>query len=448
MVGLGYVGLTTAACFVSRGIRVIGVDVDKARVSALSKGVIPIQETGVEPIIRKGLRAGTISFHDNYDPVKDCSIVFLTVGTPGLPGGAIDTRYVEAAAAAVGSRLKRNRGYTVVVVKSTVTPSTTAKKVLPILEESSGLKCGVDFGLATNPEFLREGKALWDMTHPDAVVVGKIDDRSVGVLKSLYRRVYGRLPPFLVTDAVNSEFVKYGVNSIRAAQLSFINTLANMCARVEGAKIEEVMEGILLVARIDKRYSRAGLGFAGSCLPKDTKALIALARSLGVNDALLDAAVKVNESQADEAITMTTSLAGPVAGKRVAVLGLTFKADTDDTRESVGIRLANRLSSMGAEVIAYDPGYRAEKHQAQDFRLAKSAEECLNGVECCIVTNEWSEFRELEPQTFRRLMKRPIVFDGRGLYDVDEFARRGVEVRRVGVGPRASGRASAGSAKA
>jgi len=435
---LGYVGLTTAACFVARGIRVAGVDVDKARVSALAQGVIPIHEAGVEPIIKKGLQRGAISFHDNYGPIEKCGIVFLTVGTPGLPGGAIDTRYVETAAAFVGSRLKRRRGYPVVVVKSTVTPGTTAAKVLPILEESSKLKCGVDFGLATNPEFLREGKALWDMTHPDAIVVGRVDGKSVEVLRSLYKKVYRKLPPFLVTDSVNSEFVKYGVNSIRATQLSFINTLANMCARVEGAKIEEVMQGILEVARIDRRYSRAGLGFAGSCLPKDTKALIALARSLGVNGALLDAAVKVNESQADEAIAMTASLVGPLPGKKIAVLGLTFKADTDDTRESVGVRLANRLSGMGAHVVAYDPGYKAEKHVGQSFSLANSSEECLTGAECCIVTNEWDEFKKLRPQTFRRLMKHSVVFDGRGLYDVDEFARRRVEVRRVGVGPRAS----------
>jgi len=308
-------------------------------------------------------------------------------------------------------------------------------KVLPVLEEESGLMCGKAFGLATNPEFLREGKALWDMMHPDAVVVGSVDDRSVKIVRSLYRTVYRKMPPFLVTEAVNAEFVKYGINSIRAVQLSFINTLADLCARVDGAQIEEVMKGILLVTHIDKRYSRAGLGFGGSCLPKDTRALISLARSLGVDESLLAMAVKVNEGQTGEAIAMAEDLIGPVTGKRIAVLGLTFKADTDDTRESVGIRLANKLSGMGADVTAYDPGYRPDTHEGHSFSLAKGVEDCLRGADCCIVTNEWNEFRELTPQMFRRLMKRPAVVDGRGLYDVDEFCRGKVGVRRVGAGP-------------
>jgi UDPglucose 6-dehydrogenase len=434
MVGLGYVGLTTAACFVSKGVRVVGVDVLKERVSSLSKGIVPIREDGVELLIRRGLKSGLISFHDNYESLDDSDIAFLSVGTPGLPSGAIDTRHVEAAAAAVGSRLKQMGAYPVVVVKSTVTPSTTLTKVLPVLERESGLKCGKGFGLATNPEFLREGKALWDMMHPDAVVIGRVDEPAVRIVKSLYRAVYSKMPPFLVTDAVNAEFVKYGTNSIRAVQLSFINTLADMCARVEGAQVEEVMKGILLVARIDKRYSRAGLGFAGSCLPKDTKALVSLARSLGVNYSLLDAAVKVNEGQADEAIAMAKDLIGPMVGRRIAVLGLTFKADTDDTRESVGIRLANKLSGMGADVSAYDPGYRADMHHGQSFSLAKGVEDCLRGADCCIVTNEWKEFKELTPQTFRRLMKQPSVVDGRGLYDINMFDRGKVNLRSVGVG--------------
>jgi UDPglucose 6-dehydrogenase len=434
MIGLGYVGLSTAACLVSRGIRVIGVDVEKTRVSSLSKGLVPIHEEGVESLIRKALKTGLISFHDNYEAIDKCDIIFLTVGTPGLPDGAIDTGYVEAAAAAVGSRIKNAGGYPVVVVKSTVTPSTTRTKVLPILEKESGLKCGRGFGLATNPEFLREGRALWDMMHPDAIVIGIVDKRSIGVMKSLYRRVYPKMPPLLVTEAVNAEFVKYGVNSIRAVQLSFINTLANMCSRKEGSDIDEVMKGLLLVTHIDKRYSRAGLGFGGSCLPKDTNALISLARSLKVNDSLLSTSMRVNQEQASEAIALAESLIGPVKGKTIAVLGLTFKAGTDDARESVGVRLANLLVSMGATVEAYDPGYRLEANQGGRFMLAKSIGDCLRGADCCIVTNEWDEFKRLGPQTFKKLMKRPVVVDGRGLYDIEEFVHAEVKVRRIGVG--------------
>ena len=431
MLGLGYVGLTTAACFVSKGIRVVGVDVEKERVASLVRGMIPIHENGVEPLIKKALDAGLISFHDSYEPLDECGIVFITVGTPGLPDGSIDTKYVEAAASSVGSRLKMMGRYPVVVVKSTVVPSTTKSKVLPRLEKSSGLKCGSDFGLASNPEFLREGKALWDMDHPDAVVIGKVDRRSVRILRSLYRRVYRKMPPFLVTDVVNAEFMKYGVNSIRAVQLSYINTLANLCSREEGARIDEVVRGLQVIAHIDKRYSRAGLGFGGSCLPKDTKALIALSQSLGINPRLLTAAVSVNEGQADEAVEMAKGLIGPIHGKTIAVLGLTFKADTDDVRESVGMRLAVKLADLGARVRAYDPGYRGGP---QGFSLAKNVGDCLSSADCCIVTNEWKEFKDLSPPTFLKQMRHPAIVDGRGLYDIGDFAEAGVEIRRVGVG--------------
>jgi UDPglucose 6-dehydrogenase len=435
MVGLGYVGLTTAAYFVSKKIKVVGVDVERGKISMLSSGVVPIKEEGVEPLIRRALDSGEISFHSSYDSMDGCDVIFLTVGTPGLPGGAIDTSYVEAAAAEVGRRLKRMGEYPVVVVKSTVTPSTTRAKVLPILERESRLKCGGGFGLATNPEFLREGKALWDMTHPDAIVIGRVDSRSIGIMKSFYRKIYRRMPPFLVLDAVNAEFVKYGVNSFRAVQLSYINTLADMCSRKEGARIDQVMKGLLLVTHIDRRYSRAGLGFGGSCLPKDTKALISLARSLGVDESLLATAVKVNDGQAYEAIAMAEELIGSVRGKRVAILGLTFKSGTDDARESVGLRLAAKLSELGADVVAYDPGYRVDRYRKEGFRLAKGVGDCLRGAECCIVTNEWDEFKELSPLVFKRYMKQPAVVDGRGLYDISGFAGAGVEVRRIGVGP-------------
>ena len=433
MIGLGYVGLSTAAFFVSKGIRVVGVDVERERVSLLSGGKVPIHEERVETLLRKGAGAGLISFHTNFEAIDACSIVFLTVGTPSLPGGAIDTSFVEAAAAEVGRHLKAMGEYPVVVVKSTVTPSTTLTKVFPILERESKLRCGRDFGLATNPEFLREGKAVWDMMHPDAIVIGKVDQRSVEIVESLYRRVYDRLPPVLVTDSVNAEFIKYGVNSIRAVQLSFINTLANMCSRIEGAQVDEVVKGLLLVARIDRRYSRAGLGFGGSCLPKDSSALISLAESIGVKDDLLSSAMRVNEGQAGEAIALAKSLLGPLRGRRISILGLTFKADTDDIRGSVGISLATALVDQGVDTKAFDPGYKAT-HQ-EPFTVALSVDDCLRGADCCIVTNEWAEFKELVPQKFKRLMARPLVVDGRGLFDIKEFANAGVSLRRVGVGP-------------
>jgi UDPglucose 6-dehydrogenase len=435
IVGLGYVGLSTAACFLSRGIPIVGVDVDAERVTLLSKGVVPIQEVGVEPMIKGGLSSGMVSFHRGYEAMGSCGTIFLTVGTPSLRSGAINMSYITAAAHAVGKLLAKMKGYPIVVVKSTVIPGTTRKIVLPILEKESELRCGKNFGLVTNPEFVREGKALWDMMNPDAIVIGRVDSRSVRVMKTFYRRVYDRLPPLLVTEAVNSEFVKYSVNSFRALQLSFINELASMSSLLEGARVEEVIKGLMMVAKIDPRYSRAGLGFGGSCLPKDTNALVAFARSLGVNADLLAEAIRSNERQASHALDMVKDLVGPLKGRRIALLGLTFKADTDDTRESVGPRIAKALSRAGASVVAYDPGYRPPPNGSADFELAKSAVECLQDADCCIVTNEWKEFRELRPSDFKKFMRLPAVVDGRGLFDVERFEKERVMLRRIGAGP-------------
>jgi UDPglucose 6-dehydrogenase len=440
IVGLGYVGLSAAACFVSLDIRVIGIDVDLARVELLSKGVVPIKEEGVEAALKKGLRKHLISFHGAYSELDSCGIVFLTVGTPSRPNGSIDMRYVRAASTAVGKRLNHMTGYPIVVVKSTVVPGTTKGTVLPALEAESGLKCGVGFGLVTNPEFVREGKALADMMEPDALVIGRVDSKAVLLMKKFYQRVYRRLPPVLITEAVNSEFVKYSVNSFRALQLSFINELANMCSLLDGAQVQEVVDGLMMVAKIDRRYSRAGLGFGGSCLPKDTRALIAFGRSLGVNADLLEEAIESNERQASWALEAAKVLVGPLKGKKVGVLGLTFKADTDDTRESVGLRVAKLLSKAGAMVSAYDPGYRHSGRRSPGFELVRRAGDSLKDADCCIVTNDWEEFRKMEPPDFKGSMRSPNVVDGRGIYDVAKFEKGGVSVRRIGVGSDASNR--------
>ena len=272
LVGMGYVGLSTAVCFANRGFTVLGVDVDQSRMNTLNKGLSPIHEKSIEPLLRTALRKKTISFSTKYDGLPNSRTIFITVGTPSKADGGIDTEYVEAASKQVGKQLSRSRGYHLVVVKSTVTPGTTEGLVRPILERESEKKAGVDFGLASNPEFLHEGSAIDETFHPDAVVIGGYDTKSSKTLMSMYESFYGRSqPPIILTTPSNAEMMKYAINGVRASQVSFVNTIADICSGIPGCDMDEVRKGLSLVAKLDERYLGAGLGFGGSCVPPHTR---------------------------------------------------------------------------------------------------------------------------------------------------------------------------------
>ena len=434
IVGLGYVGLTTAACFASKRIRVVGVDVDEARVKRIRKGEPVISERGLRPLLDKALRAGHLELRTDFAKLDETDVSFITVGTPGKPDGSIDTGYVENAAREIGRSLRSRDDFHLVVVKSTVVPGTTVGRVRPILETESRTKVGDRIGLAVSPEFLYEGSAVQDTLKPEALVVGTSDKKSSSLLLSLYRRFYGRLPPTINTTPENAELIKYSINAVRAVQVSYINFLANICSRIEGGEVRDVVAGLGRVTRLDKRYLGAGLGYGGSCLPKDTKALFAFAESIGVDASLLDSAVKANEKQALEAVRMARRLVGDPIGKKVAVLGLAFKAGTDDVRESTAIRVIGALLEEGANVVTYDPEAvsNARSLLGDKVTYAASAKECITGADVCIIATGWEEFKALKPSQFQRLMRSPAVVDGRRIFDPKYFRARGIPFLRVG----------------
>jgi UDPglucose 6-dehydrogenase len=434
IVGLGYVGLTTAACFAGREIRVIGVDVDETRVRKIRRGEPVIRERGLQPLLDKVLRAGRLELRTDFTKLSETDVSFITVGTPGKPDGSIDTHYVEDAAREIGRSLRSRNDFHLVVVKSTVVPGTTVGRVRPILETESKSGVGDTIGLAVNPEFLYEGSAVQDTYQPEALVVGASDKRSSSLLFALYRKFYGRLPPTVNTTPENAELIKYSINAARALQVSYVNFIANICSRIEGGEMRDVVAGLARVAKLDKRYLGAGLGYGGSCLPKDTKALIAFAESIGEDASLLGSAVRMNEKQADEAVKMARKLAGDLNGKRVAVLGLAFKARTDDVRESTAIRVIGALLDEGANVVAYDPEAvrNARSLLGNKIAYAASAKECITGADVCIVATGWEEFKALKPSQFQRLMRSPTIVDGRRIFDPKHFKARGIPFLRVG----------------
>ncbi len=435
VVGLGYVGLCTAVCLSSRGFKVYGIDVDAKRLELVRRGTPPIHEEGLVPRLRAALRRK--SLHCTSDLITGISrtdVTFIAVGTPSKPDGSIDLGYVRSASSDVGSAIREKAQYHVVALKSTVIPGTTEELVKPILEEKSGKVCGKGFGLTVNPEFLREGSAVWDTFNPDAIVIGSVDPTSSRVLRILYKKFYRRVPRIMLTTPSNAEMIKYSVNAFRAVQLSFLNTVANLCSTVPGADIGDVAKALGEITGADRRYLRAGLGYGGSCLPKDLRAFASHAENRGSSYELLRAAMLVNEMQPLKAVEMAKGLLGNLAGRQVAVLGLAFKANTDDVRESVALKVVAALMREGAQVTAYDPKAveNARRILPHGVRYAESMDECLNGADCCIVATEWDEFKRLRPGNLKQLMRTPVVVDGRRILDSARFEAEGFVYAGVG----------------
>ncbi len=438
VVGLGYVGLTVAACLASRGFRVIGIEVDRERVDAVNTGRSPIHEPGLERLLRSSVRRGALRASADYAELTRTDVTFITVGTPSLPDGSIDLRYVVEASESIGRALRSKEGRHLVVVKSTVVPGTTERVVAPRVAESSGRELGDSLLVAVNPEFLREGSAVRDMMRPDRIVIGDVGDGSSEVVAELYREFYGRrMPPVVKTSAVNAEMIKYASNAFLAAKISLINEIANVCERIPGADVRIVAQGIGLDPRIGPHFLGAGIGFGGSCFPKDVRALIATARELGYEPAMLRAALEVNDRQPLRAVEMAEEVLGGLRSKRAAVLGLAFKPNTDDVRESPALKLVEELLRRGAEVRAYDPAAATNAARALGGRaeVVGNLEDCLREADVCFIATDWEEFRSLRPEDFRRLMRRPVVIDGRRVYDPERFSGE-LTYRAIGLGPK------------
>lgn len=440
VIGLGYVGLTFAACLASRGLKVIGVEVDEAKRRLIAEGVPPIYEEGLEPMLRKVVKEGRLSVTGDYgEAVRESDVSFISVGTPSRSDGSVDLRYVVEAARSLGKALKEKSEYHLVVVRSTVPPGTTRGVVGRILEEESGRRVGNKIGLCFNPEFLREGKAVQDTFNPDRLVVGCVDERSREILLRLYERFYGgRLPPLLATTPVNAELIKYASNAFLAMKISYANMLAQLCEKIPGADVKVVAKGVGMDRRIGEAFLGAGLGWGGSCFPKDVRALLAYGREKGVRLSLLEATVEVNEQQLDHALELAEKLVGGLRGRVVAVLGLAFKPGTDDIRESRAIRLVEKLLERGARVRVHDPKAleKARRVLGERVEYAESVEACLRGSELAVLATEWPEYGRLDSTTLRRLMHSPALLDCRRLYPPERF--RDIRFAAIGLGGEAA----------
>src|SRR5215468_613268 len=431
MVGTGYVGLVSGACIADFGHQVTCVDKDGTKISALNAGEIPIYEPGLAELVRTNVEQGRLSFSTALnEAVAEADAVFIAVGTPSRRGdGHADLSYVYDAAREIAAAL---RGFTVVITKSTV-PVGTGDEVERIIRE---LRPGNDIAVVSNPEFLREGAALHDFKHPDRIVVGTDDERARKVVAEIYRPLYLNQAPILFTERRTAELIKYAANAFLATKITFINEIADLCERV-GADVQEVARGIGLDNRIGSKFLHAGPGFGGSCFPKDTRALIKIAQDYDVQLRIVEAVLGVNDNRKRAMARKVSSAAGGnLRGKTVAVLGLTFKPDTDDMRESPSIPLVTGLLDMGAKVRAHDPvGMEQARNELPDIDYVDDPYLCVKGADAMVVVTEWVQYRTLDLERLKKEMVQPVVIDLRNVYRPEDMAAHGFVYESVGRPP-------------
>ncbi|MGL3214721.1 UDP-glucose dehydrogenase family protein [Bradyrhizobium sp. BR 1433] len=428
MVGTGYVGLVSGACFADFGHQVVCVDKDAGKIEALKRGKIPIYETDLDKLVETNAAAGRLTFTTELaGAVADADAVFIAVGTPSRRGdGHADLSYVYAAAKEIGAALKK---FTVVVTKSTV-PVGTGDEVERLIRETNP---DADFAVASNPEFLREGAAIQDFRHPDRIVVGTEDDRAKRVMGEVYRPLYLNQAPILYTARRTAELIKYAANAFLATKITFINEIADLSERV-GANVQEVARGIGLDNRIGTKFLHAGAGYGGSCFPKDTRALFKTALDHDVQLKIVEATLTANDNRKRAmARKVANVLGGELRGKTIGVLGLTFKPDTDDMREAPSIPLINGLIDFGAKVRAYDPiGMEQARKELPEIEYCKDAYECARQADALVIVTEWRQFRALDLKRIRQEMKHPVVVDLRNIYRPDEMAAHGFTYDSIG----------------
>ena len=435
--GTGYVGLCTGVGLASKGFKVIVSTHDPEKANSINQGVPPFYEPSLEEMLKIAVREGNLRcVIEREQAVLDTEITFIAVGTPSLPDGSINLDYIETASREIGKALAKKEQYHVVVVKSTVIPGTSQNVVKPLLEKHSQKRCGANFGLCMSPEFLREGSAMHDTLHPDRIVIGEHDKRSGDTLQDLFKSFHGNeTPPIIRTTLPTAEIIKYANNSFLATKISFINQIAKICQKTPNTDIVAVAKAIGLDHRINPKFLNAGLGYGGSCFPKDVKALIAFSKSLGYAPNLLEAVEEVNQKQPYEAVELARGFFKSLKGKKVAILGLSFKPETDDMREAVSIKIISKLLEEGAKIIAYDPVAMPNTRNifGDKIAYAPSATQGIKNTDCCMVVTEWTEFRKLTPEDFASNMQNPIVIDGRRIYDPELFINK-IKYSAIGLG--------------
>ena len=435
IIGTGYVGLVSGTCFSEFGVSVSCVDQDAAKIAGLQRGEMPIYEPGLAALVAANMAAGRLSFTtDLAAAVAGADAVFIAVGTPSRRGdGHADLSYVFAAAEAVGRAL---RGPAVVVTKSTV-PVGTGYQVAAILRS---IRTKGEVEVAANPEFLREGSAIADFMRPDRVVIGADSERARAVLRQLYRPLYLIETPMLFTDVATAELIKYAANAFLATKITFINEMADLCEAL-GTDVQDVARGIGLDGRIGRKFLHAGPGFGGSCFPKDCRALVRTAGEAGAGLAIVETVLRVNEARKRRmADKIAAACGGSLAGKSLAVLGLTFKPNTDDMRDSPSLAFLPALREAGATIRAFDPeGMDEAKRLMPELVYCQDAYQTMEGADALILVTEWNEFRALDLDRVKRLMRRPLVIDLRNIYNLAEMTAAGLTYHSIGRPSRAIG---------
>jgi UDPglucose 6-dehydrogenase len=424
VVGMGFVGLTSAVCFASRGFEVFGIDVDQERVSLLSNGKSPFYEKGLSAKLRKALKSKNLFFHTSLKDTPESTLTFITVGTPSKEDGSANLSFVEAAANSIGNKIRDSDNFQVVVVKSTVPPGTTLNVVLPRIEQTSRKQQGRDFGICANPEFLREGNAVADTLNPDRVVIGTADPKTRQIMRNFYGMFYQpKKIPIIEANPQTAELIKYANNSFLATKISFINTIANICQKIPGTDVEVVAKGIGLDKRINPLFLKAGLGYGGSCFPKDVTAIISIAEKHGYSPDLLKDTHRINQLQPNKAIQLLKKSLPDLLGKTISILGLSFKPDTSDMREAVSLKIIKELTRSGAMVKVHDPMAldEARKIFGNSVVYSSSIKDCLSDSDACIIVTEWKQYSKLTPQVFKKCMKRSIIIDGRRILVPEKF---------------------------
>lgn len=429
VIGTGYVGLVTGTCFADLGNNVVCMDVADDKISKLKSGVSPIYEPGLEEMLQRNQKAGRLDFTTNYaDALDKAEFVFIAVGTPESPDGSADMKYVEMAARSIGEYAPGRSHQPLIIVNKSTVPIGTGDLVGRLVREVA--PADFKFAVVSNPEFLREGQALYDFLHPDRVVLGS-EDRSAGErVAELYEPLSTAV---MVTDIRTAEMVKYASNAILATYISFINEIAMVCENL-GADVKEVVRGMAYDKRINGQFLNAGVGFGGSCFPKDVKALKHMAENSHSKSRILGAVIDVNDQARTHFVEkVVRMLGGDVRGKRIGVLGLSFKPDTDDMRESPAIDIINGLQARGATIQAYDPiAMEASRESLRDVQYCSDAYEAANGADALLLITAWNEFKQLDMERLRAAMKGSVLVDGRNIYDPAEM--RQFDFTYAGVG--------------
>jgi UDPglucose 6-dehydrogenase len=430
VIGTGYVGLVTGACFAEFGVYVTCMDKDIKKIEKLKEGIVPFYEPGLEDIVKRNLKEGRLKFTNNIEEaVENALVIFIAVGTPPRGDGSADLKYVEEVAEEIAKNMK---SYKVIVTKSTV-PVGTGFKIKEIIRKN--INGTIEFDIASNPEFLREGSAVEDFMRPNRVIIGAESPQAIAIMKDLYRPLYLLETPFVITDITTAELIKYATNSFLATKISFINEISALC-EVVGADVNVVAKAMGLDGRIGAKFLHAGVGFGGSCFPKDTRALVKIAEEKGVNLEIVKAAINANERQKNRIIEkIIKSFDNNLKGEIIGILGLSFKPNTDDIRDAPSISIIQSLIKAGAEIKAYDP---AAMNNAKDLlpqvKYCSDAYSVAEDASALVVVTEWNQFRNLDFEKIKSLMKGNLLFDLRNIYEPSKMKNLGFKYYGVGRG--------------